>query len=128
MRSYHIYLIRHGLTQANMEGKYIGETDLDLCEEGVGELLSLKEQFVYPAVGRVYSSPLRRSVQTARLLYPEMTPVTVDSLREYAFGTFENKTPEELKELPSYRGWIDSAQKTVPDGAENPDDFGVFLL
>ena len=72
MRSYHIYLIRHGLTKANLEGKYIGETDLDLCEEGVSELLSLKEQFVYPAVGRVYSSPLRRSVQTARLLYPEM--------------------------------------------------------
>ena len=82
MRSYHIYLIRHGLTKANLEGNYIGETDLDLCEEGVSELLSLKEQFVYPAVGRVYSSPLRRSVQTARLLYPEMTPVTVDSLRE----------------------------------------------
>ena len=53
MRSYHIYLIRHGLTKANLEGKYIGETDLDLCEEGVSELLSLKEQFVYPAVGRV---------------------------------------------------------------------------
>ena len=128
MRSYHIYLIRHGLTKANLEGKYIGETDLDLCEEGVSELLSLKEQFGYPAVGRVYSSPLRRSVQTARLLYPEMTPVTVDSLREYAFGAFENKTPEELKELPSYRSWIDSAQKTVPDGAEDPNAFGARVV
>ena len=128
MRSYHIYLIRHGLTKANLEGKYIGETDLDLCEEGVSELLSLKKQFAYPAVGRVYSSPLRRSVQTARLLYPEMTPVTVDSLREYAFGAFENKTPEELKELPSYRSWIDSAQKTVPDGAEDPIAFGTRVV
>ena len=128
MQAYHIYLIRHGLTQANIEGKYIGETDLDLCEEGVEEIRDLKACFSYPAVGRVYTSPLRRSIQTARLLYPEMTPLTVDSLREYAFGAFENKTPEELKELPSYRSWIDSTQKTVPDGAEDPNAFGARVV
>ena len=54
MRSYHIYLIRHGLTKANLEGKYIGETDLDLCEEGVSELLSLKEQCAEACRQRVF--------------------------------------------------------------------------
>lgn len=128
MKAYHIYLIRHGLTAANLEGKYIGATDVDLCEEGVQEIIKLREQYDYPMVGRVYSSPLRRSVQTARLLYPEMTPVTVDSLREYAFGVFENKTPAELKALPEYKGWMDSAQQTVPSGAEDPSAFGARVV
>lgn len=52
MQAYHIYLIRHGLTQANIEGKYIGETDLDLCEEGVEEILDLKARFrILPSAG-----------------------------------------------------------------------------
>lgn len=128
MPAYRIYLIRHGLTEANFSGKYIGETDVDLCEQGAASLLSLKEQYEYPNVGRVYTSPLKRSIQSARLIYPHMTPVTVSDLREYSFGEFENKTTEELKELPSYRAWLDSAQQTVPPHAEDPAAFSQRVL
>ena len=30
MKNYTIYLIRHGITEGNLEGKYIGLTDLPL--------------------------------------------------------------------------------------------------
>ena len=29
-----VYLIRHGKTKGNLEGRYIGTTDEPLCEEG----------------------------------------------------------------------------------------------
>lgn len=41
MQSYHIYLIRHGMTASNLEGRFIGKTDLPLCPEGIAGLASL---------------------------------------------------------------------------------------
>lgn len=128
MRTYKLYLIRHGLTEGNLDGRYVGTTDLDLCEQGVAELLALKEEYEYPMVGRVYASPLKRCVETARLLYPEITPVTVEDIREYSFGNFENHTPEELKADPTYRKWLSSAQEVIPEGAEDMEEFKERVL
>lgn len=118
MRAYRIYLIRHGLTQANFDGRYIGTTDLDLCEEGAAELLSLQEEYEYPGVGRVYASPLKRCVETARLLYPDLTPITVSQLREYSFGSFEGKTAQELKNNILFEKWLRSSEAAAEAGAE----------
>ncbi len=123
MRTYKLYLIRHGLTEGNLDGRYVGSTDLDLCEEGAAELISLTREYEYPNVGRVYTSPLKRCVETSRILYPEITPIAVEGIREYSFGSFENKTAEELKENPDYRKWLESAQEYAPEGSENMDDF-----
>ena len=65
MKNYRLYLIRHGITSGNLEGKYIGTTDLPLCEEGEDAISSLAALDVYPKVQKVYSSPLKRCLQTA---------------------------------------------------------------
>lgn len=123
MRTYKIFLFRHGLTSANFEGKYIGTTDLDLCEEGVVQILNLMESYEYPNAGRIYTSPLKRSIETARLIYPDMTPVAVEDLREYSFGEFENKTVEELESKPEFKDWVKSNQEITPKSAEKMSDF-----
>ena len=47
MRSYKLHLIRHGATDANKEGRYIGgKTDLPLSQEGKREIKNLYEDFV----------------------------------------------------------------------------------
>lgn len=119
MRTYKIYLIRHGMTSGNVEGRYVGITDNDLCEEGVNEILELKEKFEYPNVGRVYSSPLKRAIQTARLIYPEITPIVVNSLRESNFGDFEGKRFEDLKDLPEFTEWMSSEYNVAPPNGES---------
>lgn len=123
MRTYKLYLIRHGLTQANLEGRYVGVTDPDLCEEGVAELLSLMQEYEYPNVGRVYSSPLKRCVETARILYPEMTPIVTDGLRECHLGEFENRTAYELAGNAHYHQWIENGQAYTPEGGESSEAF-----
>ena len=40
MQSYTIHLIRHGVTQGNLLGQYIGSTDLPLAQEGIDRLRS----------------------------------------------------------------------------------------
>ena len=43
MRSYNLHLIRHGLTEGNLLGLYLGSgTDSPLCESGIERLEHLK--------------------------------------------------------------------------------------
>ena len=45
MKYYKLHLIRHGLTQGNLDGRYIGSgTDLPLCAEGRAQLEELKKR------------------------------------------------------------------------------------
>ena len=80
-----MYLIRHGSTPGNREHRYIGRTEEDLCEEGI---LALKGQEA-PEVQRIYASPMRRCIQTAKILYPGRAPVKIEEFRECDFGSFE---------------------------------------
>lgn len=57
MKTYKIHLIRHGQTEANAKGLYIGMTDLPLSPEGLGELLELKQNFVYPEAVSLFYKP-----------------------------------------------------------------------
>ena len=83
MVTYKLYMIRPGITEANLDGRYVGSTDLPLCREGKEALKKLVKTREYPNVGRVYSPPLLRCTETASIIYPEMKPVLVDKLREY---------------------------------------------
>lgn len=123
MKVYKIHFIRHGLTQGNLESRYMGMTDCDLCEQGVNEVIELTEKYEYPNVGRVYTSPLKRCKQTAKLIYPFMDTVTVDDLREYHFGDFEGKTFEELSDNVQYTKWMQSGLKLSPPNGEKSEDF-----
>ena len=38
-----LYLIRHGKTKGNLEGRYIGTTDEPLCEEGKQSLMQMAD-------------------------------------------------------------------------------------
>ena len=62
-----IYILRHGQTSWNTLRKLQGQTDIPLNENGI--LLARKTGAGLRNVpfDRVYSSPLRRSLETARL-------------------------------------------------------------
>lgn len=117
-----IVLIRHGKTEGNKEKRYIGRTDQPLSEEGIA---GIKEgQGQYPAVEKVYASPMKRTRQTAGLIYPEQTPEIIENLREMDLGIFEGKNHAELKHKPSYILWVATRGKTgIPEG-ESMKDFG----
>ena len=71
MRNYRLNLIRHGLTEGNLLGQYLGSgTDSPLCQEGVDRLVELREKFVYPKVDKLYVSPMKRTVETAEIIFP----------------------------------------------------------
>ncbi len=121
MKNYRIHLLRHGKTLANEQGRFVGRTDVPLSEDGIAQLRDLSRNYEYPGVQKVYSSPLMRCVQTAEILYPAFEPVTIEGLREYDFGKYENKTAAELVDDTGFMEWIKNG--TVADTMESMYDF-----
>lgn len=117
-----IVLIRHGKTEGNKEKRYIGRTDQPLSEEGIA---GIKENLGrYPSVEKIYASPMKRTRQTAELIYPGQASELVDGLREMDMGVFEGKNHAELKNRPSYILWVATRGKISIPGGESMKDFG----
>ena len=121
MKTYQIHLIRHAMTNENLEGKYIGHTDVPLCEDGIKQVEQMKQEMEYPPVDAVFTSPLSRCIDTAKLIYPEREPVVINELIEYDFGEFEGKTAEDLKDDEDFAEWLSGTnpRKAAPFGESN---------
>lgn len=122
MKGYRISVLRHGMTEANEKGIYIGSTDTPLSSKGAGELCSKMDEFDYPTVHRVYSSPLKRCIETAELLFPCTEICSVDDLREMNFGDFENKSVDELINRDDYKSWLRGGKDSRPPNGESLEE------
>ena len=115
-------LIRHGQTQGNIEHRYIGcRTDEPLYEQGVERL----REKAYPQVKRVYVSPMKRCIETAEIIYPNVPMKVIDDFRECDFGEFENKNYAELNGRADYQAWIDSGGEMPFPGGESRAEFAA---
>ena len=123
MKSYYIHFIRNGLTEGNVSGKYIGHIDEPLSDEGVAQILQMKKDYRYPKDEAVFSSPLSRCTQTAKLLFPDRDPIVIDGLIEYNFGEFEGKTAEELQNHPVFPDWLAGKADVQPPFGESNNEF-----
>ena len=128
-----IYFIRHGATAGNLEKRYIGRTDEGLCTEGIESLKRLQglvpdiKDNSIPAVCQgveaVFTSPMKRCIETADILFPDKKKIIIDDFRECDFGDFEGYNYQELDGNADYQRWIDSnGQIAFPNG-ESPQDF-----
>lgn len=114
--------IRHGMTQANGEHRYLGKTDEPLSEKGIRFLQEKKKESFFNAPEFLYASPMKRCVQTAELLF-RRKPVLIPEWKEMDFGQFEGKNYEELKDNPDYQKWIDSNGTLPFPGGEPREQF-----
>lgn len=106
MKSYTLYLFRHGLTKGNLNAQYIGHTDLPLTTDSISTLKSIKAHQHYPKVNAVFSSPLKRCKDSAAIMFPENNILVIDDFIEYNFGEFEGLTAEELKDNEDFKNWL----------------------
>lgn len=128
MKNYYLYLIRHGITEGNLDGKYIGQTDLALCPQGEKQIQQLVKAGVYPCVEKVYTSSLKRCVETAQIIYPDIQLSKVDEIAEMDFGQFEGKTQKELENLPEYTAWLKGGPEACPPDGEKFGDFSLRCI
>ncbi|MDO5416029.1 MAG: histidine phosphatase family protein [Lachnospiraceae bacterium] len=88
-----IYLIRHG-----RQNSKLCNVDVDLCEEGFRQAALLGERLAKEGIQVVYSSGLKRAVQTAQAanLYWNVEHYMYPELREISFGKMEGLSDEEI--------------------------------
>ena len=110
-----LYLIRHGKTEANLQHRYCGSTDLPLSETGTKDLEALRYEITNV---RFLTSGMLRTEQTLDILFGDVPHEKRPAFRELDFGVFEMHTYEELKDSPAYQAWItgDNMANIPPKG------------
>ena len=118
MKSYQIHLIRHGETNANLKGQYVGITDVPLSNKGISDLKKLDKNFKYPGAELFFTSPLKRCIQTLDILYPDAKSIKIDGLKECNFGDWEGKTAKQLSKNSKFKDWLNDSQNISPPNGE----------
>ena len=121
-----LYLIRHGKTEANLQHRYCGSTDLPLSEIGRRELSEL--HYGIKDV-RFVISGMRRTEETLKLLFGDVEYETEPAFKEIDFGVFEMGCYEELKDREDYRAWLTGDNmRNVPPGGESGEQMTQRVL
>jgi broad specificity phosphatase PhoE len=93
-----LYLVRHGRTAGNGV-RYVGWADEPLDEVGREQARALADELAAERVDVVYSSPLRRALDTARpLAERHHVPLRVrEELKEVHYGAYQDLRKSETK-------------------------------
>lgn len=87
-----LYIVRHGETKNNVEGLFTGwADDVMLTEKGISDAKGIAFLFKNKTFDKIYSSDLKRSVQTAKIVLPDCNPEETVLLREINVGSLSGK-------------------------------------
>ena len=94
-----ILLARHGETDWNRENRFQGHADPPLNEVGRAQAAELTATLADEPLAAIYSSPLRRALETAETIAArhELAPVTLDALREVDVGSWQGLTRADVE-------------------------------
>ena len=118
-----VYLIRHGATELSAEDRFAGAIDVLLSDAGREQSRRLGERLASEAICAVYSSPMQRTTETAKLIAGPhgLTVEHVAELREIAHGRWEGKKREEVEREhgDEYERWVHDPYTFAPEGGES---------
>ena len=99
-----IYLVRHGETDWNAQGRLLSRTDRPLNARGGGQARDLAASLADIAWDRAFTSPLvraRRTAEVALAARADAPPLTLDErLVEMDFGPYEGMSEADLEADP----------------------------
>jgi len=118
-----LYLVRHGATNMTMEDRFSGSADVALSDEGREQAKRLAERLADDNIAAVFSSPLSRTLETARILAGPhgLPPLSRDGLREISHGHWEGLSRKEVEAQFSeeYAAWEADPFTFAPEGGES---------
>lgn len=122
-----LVLVRHGETDWNREHRFQGHADVPLNDQGRRQARELADRLAGETYAAAYSSPLRRALETARILAAqlqfEIEPR--DALKEVDVGSWSGLTTAEVERRypEGFRRWADDRSGGWEDG-ETYDELG----
>ncbi len=128
-----VYLVRHGETDWNIEGRLQGTTDIELNARGLAQANLLAERLAEETgISAIYSSSLRRAYVTAETIGARLAlkPIADVRLVERRLGEMEGLTSADIAaRYPEFHKTWHVGDKRVPfPGEEARDDFRARLV
>lgn len=116
-----VLLVRHGQTNSNITGFYMGWSDEDLNEVGYTQARRLSSRLARLPIASVYTSPLRRTYTTATILTKphNLKPKVLDELIEIQFGDWQGLHIDDIQQKwPELwqQSRTDPSEMTMPNG------------
>jgi probable phosphoglycerate mutase len=116
-----IYLVRHGETEWSVSGRHTGLTDLALTERGRENARLIGDRLRELAPIEVFTSPLRRAVETCELAGFGPEAKKDSDLVEWDYGEYEGRTTKEIRlDNPNWEIFRDGCP-----GGESPAQIGA---
>ena len=121
------FLVRHGETEWNKLGRFLGHEDIKLNERGLAQARETAKTAAGWGHSAIYTSPLTRTVQVAEEM-AKVTPVPVSQrpgLKELGLRDLEGVTGEEMR-----LGWpeVFSAWRSTPEKVTMPNGESLSQL
>lgn len=118
-----LYFIRHGQSIGNLNGIFLGHTDLDLSPLGYTQAKMTAEFLKNIHIDKVYSSDLLRAYNTCSE-YLKLTGMTAEKrtqLREIFAGDWEGSSFTALQSnfFNTYNIWLNDTGNSKPDNGES---------
>jgi broad specificity phosphatase PhoE len=125
-----LWLVRHGQTDWNLEGRYQGQTDIPLNPTGIEQAKQLGLSLPRQPYTALYSSDLKRARMTSDILNERFNlPVLVDRrLREINQGDWEGQLVSEVR--MHYQEWPTLERRAIfmhPVGGEAVEDVAARM-
>lgn len=120
----HLWLVRHGETEWARLGRHTGRTDIPLTPLGREQAKAVAHRLEGRTFARVWSSPLSRALDTARIAGFGDRVETTDDLLEWDYGADEGRTTPEIRlERPGWTIWRDGPKdgETIRELARRVD-------
>lgn len=119
-------MVRHGETEWNVTKIFRGRIDIELSQTGMKQAELLAEYLSDTKVDAIYSSPLKRALQTAEVIarYHRLSVEITPALLDFHFGRWQGLSRQEVKDKYKvlYAEWLKNPhQVQIPDG-EKLDD------
>ena len=123
-----LFLVRHGATSATEEDRFSGSSGAELSEQGRWQAERLGERLEHLEIAAIYSSPLSRALETARIVggHCRLEPVTREGLKEIGHGHWEGMKRRDVEHefTAEYAAWEADPFTFAPNGGES----GVAVL
>lgn len=91
-----LYITRHGKTQWNIEGRFQGVQDSPLVDSGIRDANDLSNHIKDINFSKVYTSPLGRAKQTAKIVFKNKEIIEDSRISEMNFGVFEGMKKDDI--------------------------------
>ncbi|RLJ70912.1 putative phosphoglycerate mutase [Hydrogenivirga caldilitoris] len=121
-----LIIARHAESQWNPVGRYQGLLDPELTERGKAQAEALAYEFQKEKVSRIYSSPLKRTFQTAKIISDKLAvPLhREDRVIEIDHGNWSGMLVDEVKEKypREFEMWLKEPHRVKFEGGESLED------